>query len=148
MKDHILKLRQDAVNNLQKATQLEHLLVRFPDLERSVNRWNHEKFCSSLVNPIAEQCYIHHNCGCCEDSPVEVEPFIEINDIIIHSKPYSVMVGQKKSYSYGDEPWGDWESLLTNHGFSDKILDEVRKHFQAYRFEEENIEGTEEFNED
>jgi hypothetical protein len=127
---YIEKIRKEAATLLDKAERLTKLTDRFPDLERTENRWRHEKLCSKEVNAIADKCYIHHNCGCCSDSPVEVEPYIEIEGFTIHSKPYSVMVGEKDPYEYGDRRWENWRESLEKAGFSEKIINQVDKHFK------------------
>lgn len=114
----------------QKANLLRALLVRFPDLERQTDRWGHEKFCSGSANHLVDKVHIHHNCGCCEDSPIEVEPYITIDGINIYGKPYKVVVGEKNKYGYGEVPYEDWQNRLTETGYPSIIVSLVERHFE------------------
>lgn len=129
MKDYIEKLKKESKELAQKADTLEILLQKFPDLTRRTNRWNKERLCSAKVSGIATNCEIHHNCGCCADSPLEVEPYIEENGVRLYGLPYSVFVGSRNEYEYGDVPYPDWEQKLDKLGVTEEVKEKVRCYF-------------------
>jgi hypothetical protein len=122
------------ISKLEKELSIiKGLLEEFPDLSKQENRWGHTRFCSAQVNAIADQADIYYSCGCCPDPVVQVEPYVLVNEVKVHSIPYSFTVGEK-SYSIEREYEG-WLEKLLDAGLSPKIVVLVADYFQKRREE-------------
>lgn len=130
MQDEIDKIRKEAESELEKANLLQKVLDKYPDLKKHTNRWNKVRYSSASVNGDVTDVEIYHNCGCCNDSPLEVSPFLEIEGMRIYGDPASVMVGEKYEWGIGDKPWSEWEEKLDEHGFAEVVKKKVQEHFK------------------
>lgn len=122
----------NAQANLLKdeAQTLEHLVDVFPDLEVHTNRWKTERYTSVTVNGTATNVDIGYNCGCCEDKPVEVWPYIIHADKKIYSNPPSFMVGERNPYTHRDDSYEDWQLSLRRVGISEAVIKIVEEYFE------------------
>ena len=108
------------------------LIEMFPDLHEYKDRWDHVYLCSKDVNPIADDVFINHNCGCCEDSSVQAWPFKEFFETNVFSDPACFTVGEKVScyFGEGERPWDNWEQKLIEAGIRQLVIDKVRDFFE------------------
>lgn len=129
MNDYINKLELEISKLIQKKQNIEKILEIYPDLETRLDRWNKEYFVSKMATPQMTECHIHHNCGCCSDSPVEVKPYIMVDGFKINANPLSVFVGEKDPYKYRDIRYPDWKERLEEAGYSQSIIDRANSYF-------------------
>lgn len=135
VREKILLLRKEGQQKLEEAHRLERLLQNFPDLRCYEGRWKKEVVCSKSVNAKVTKYDSRHNCGCCDDSPLEIWPYMEHEGGRIYSDPPCFRVGQR-SYN-GDTPYPDWEEKLKKADIPESIIESVSAHFERY---EEEIE--------
>ena len=131
-------LRKEAAQKLAEAERLTRLQARFPDLRKHVGRWNKVAYCSKSVNPLAEKYESRHNCGCCNDSPLEVWPYVETEDGRVYSDPPMFFVGERH-WMGGDTPSPGWRESLQKAGIPQVVIDGVAAHFRSDR--EDRIES-------
>ena len=124
-----LKEKLEAQASMTKAHL--KLLERFPDLKEHRDRWNNSRFCTPLINEQVDKAQIHHNCGCCPDSPLEVWPFKKINGIKIFSEPPCFTVGEKDCYSdeMSERPYENWQRQLRDSNIPENVISIVQKYF-------------------
>lgn len=128
----------------ERLLKINGLLISYPDLESSCDRWNHERLFSKSVNPIVDRVDFNHSCGCCSDAPLYAYPYIEVDGIKIHSDPLYIPIGEK-GYGYcGDMPYDNWEENFQKRNISEEVIHLVKKHFEdnpwSYHKEEEDEE--------
>ena len=123
----ILLLRKEAQQKLEEAHKLERVLDKFPDLCCYEGRWKKEVVYSEGVNAKVTKYDSRHNCGCCDDSPLEIWPYLECEGTRIYSNPPCFMVGQR-SYK-GDISYPDWEEKLKKANIPEDIINSVALHF-------------------
>jgi hypothetical protein len=116
--------------------KLLSLIERFPDLKENKNRWNHVRLSSKLVNSSTNDAEIKHNCGCCDDSPLEVWPYAEIEGLRVFSDPASFTVGQKSGL--GDIPYPGWDERMRKSNIPQIVIDRVNAYFDAHLPESED----------
>lgn len=110
----------------------------FTDIEFHRDRWNNERVVSALINPKVDSVEIRHNCGCCNDSPLEVWPFKEVNGVKVFSNPPVFTVGEKYLMGTGDSPYDGWERALREATIPETIVDKVGAYFKENPPEEIN----------
>lgn len=125
----VAKLRMEAASKVEEAERLLILEAEFPGLKKHTNRWNRVRFVSPAVNSKADQFDQCHNCGCCEDSPLEVWPYLETPHGRVYSDPPYFRVGEKTGWST-DRPYPGWDEEMRKAGIQEPIIERVRKHFQ------------------
>ena len=91
----IAQLRKDSEANLAEAARLERLLAAYPDLKKHTGRWEKVAYFSKEANSKVTNYDCRHNCGCCNDSPLEIWPYVETSDGKVYSDPASFMVGER-----------------------------------------------------
>ena len=123
IQQHIRKLKDAG----KKATILESLLAKFPDLSIHTNRWDKQRYSSALANDKVTDVDISHNCGCCSDSPLEVWPFLEIDGVRVYSSPIPFYVGERDGI--GERPNIGWENELKEASIADIVIQKVAKYF-------------------
>lgn len=128
VKEEIENLRKEAAQKASAADQLEALLTKYPDLKKNSGRWNKVAFSSAHVNSIVDRFDIRHNCGCCNDSPLEIWPYLETPHGKIYSEPAKFVVGEKHWIS-GDTPYDGWKTSMKVAGIPEGIIAAVQAHF-------------------
>jgi hypothetical protein len=128
--DRQTQLQAEVAAAQAKLARFEQLRQRFPDLDVAVDRWRHERYTSALVNPIADQVELKHNCGCCADSPLEARPYIEVDGARVYARPDCYQVGEKVSYTR-DRPYPDWQAGLVKQGISAAAIARVASYLDA-----------------
>ena len=120
---------------LKIAKELEELEImkkiqeKFPDVEVQTARWGRKRYVSPSVNTLADMVEIAHNCGCCDDSPIELSAYLEIDGITIFAKPAFIYIGQKNKYGYGESPDINWKEILQKHKLSHLVIQKVQDYF-------------------
>lgn len=126
----IEQLRKEAAEKLALATQLEQLLAKYPNLRKHTGRWNKVAYYSKDVNALVDRFDMRHNCGCCNDSPLEVWPYLETPLGKVYSEPSMFRVGEKEPFYHGDRPYKGWDKQLRDAGIPEPIIGAVKMHFK------------------
>ena len=132
----ILLLRKEAQQKLEEAHKLELVLDKFPDLRSYEGRWKKEVVYSEGANTKVTKYDSRHNCGCCEDSPLEIWPYMEYEGTRIYSDPPCFVVGEKESWTR-DRPYEGWQDKLKEANIPNTIISTIEYHFTK---NEEEIE--------
>ena len=133
MNEEVEKLRKEAEANMSEAERLVRLYEKYPDMKKYVGRWNKIAYYSRSINEIANEVELRHNCGCCNDSPLEAWPFLQTEDGRVYSDPPRILVGEKH-WIAGDTPEDGWEEKLLKEKIPEKIVEIIR-----FRFEKDRI---------
>lgn len=126
----IEQLRKEAAEKIALAGQLEQLLVKYPNLRKHTGRWNKVAYYSKDVNAVVDRFDMRHNCGCCNDSPLEVWPYLETPLGKVYSEPSMFRVGEKEPYYHGDRPYKGWDKTMRDAGIPEPIIGAVKMHFK------------------
>lgn len=125
----IAKLKEERDQKDQEAKRLETLLAEFPDLQKYTGRWNKVAFYSKAVNSRVDRFDLRHNCGCCNDSPLELWPYLETPHGKVYSDPPKIVIGEQHWIS-GDTPSPGWKKKLQEAGLPETIIGAVSMHFK------------------
>lgn len=120
-----------------KRTTIETLLKEFPDLKIKTDRWRNQRYSSKSINAIADQVDFRHNCGCCNDSPLEARPFIETMGVRIFADPDCYQVGER-DWRGGDSAYPGWKDGLTKNGISEKAIEHIASYLKAVAPDDED----------
>jgi hypothetical protein len=126
----IEKLRKEAAEKLAEADKLEAMFRAYPNLLKKVGRWDKVAYYSKDVNSLVTRFDIRHNCGCCNDSPLEVWPYLETPFGNIYSDPAEFRVGEKEPFYGGDVPHKGWDTTMRAAGIPEGIIGAVGMHFR------------------
>jgi hypothetical protein len=129
IQEEIESLKKEAAGKLLEAEKLQRLLTAYPDLQKHVGRWKKVAYCSASVNSKVNRFDLHHNCGCCTDSPLEFWPYLETPDGNVYANPPSFQVGEKH-YMGGDVPYSGWKERLEKVGIPEAVIGAVVMHFK------------------
>ena len=132
IEEQVAKLRKEAEEKTQEAERLVKLQELYPDLQRHVTRWKTERYYSKAVNGEVTRFDLRHSCGCCNDSPLELWPYLETEHGKVYSDPPRFQVGEKH-WMGGDRPYDGWKKKLEAAGFPEIIVGAVGIHFDNDR---------------
>ncbi len=157
MSTPIHKYIETKENELQKAKEIVRkvkiLSEKYKDLVVNINRWGAERYSTSEVNEIANCCSFAHSCGCCEDAVLYARPHIvdEELQILIHSNPVDIPIGEKEPYypdnAYNEDNeqvyfperyYSNWEGRLKENKISQKVIEQVRTYLKEHAGWEED----------
>jgi len=137
-------LKEQITQNKDYWQIIEDLNKRFPDLRTHTDRWGNKYYCTKKVNNLVNQVTLKHNCGCCDDSPLEAWPYITINEQNIYSDPPSFFVGERIPYYeddnddedsgfYGTDKANDnWKEKLIETNISSYVIQEIQEFFNNH----------------
>jgi hypothetical protein len=128
--DEILKAEKDAASKLGEIERMKKLAEAHPDIRKYVGRWEKAVFCSKSVNTKVSDYDLRHNCGCCNDSPLEVWPYLETPLGKVYSDPPMFFVGERDPMTYGDHPKPGWKGLLRAADIPEALIDRISLHFR------------------
>jgi hypothetical protein len=131
-KDDIQKLQKEAAAAVAEAERLSKMTAAIPDLKKYVGRWNKVAYYSKSFNDKVTAYDMRHNCGCCNDSPLEIWPYAETEHGKIYSDPPSFRVGERHWIS-GDKPYAGWKKEMRAANIPENIIERVTFHFQKDR---------------
>ncbi len=137
IEDDIKKAQDESRAALEQADKLKKMLEEYPDLQKFVGRWNKVVYYSKSVNGKVNRFDLRHNCGCCNDSPLELWPYIETPNGNVYSDPPRFSIGERHWIS-GDKPYKGWKAELEKAGIPEAIIGAVGVHFD--RCKQERIE--------
>jgi len=124
---HIEALRKEIAEKTTEADNLEAMFKEFPNLRRKVGRWNKVAYTTREVNTKVTKYNQRFNCGCCNDSPLEIWPYLETPVGNVYSEPAMFIVGEKGSG--GATPYGDWDADMRKEGIPEVIIEEIQAYF-------------------
>lgn len=125
------KLRKELDEAEANVNTLEALMLKYPDLEVHMDRWNRSRYASDLVNADAKLVHIYHSCGCCADSPTYAWPYLLDGNTAIYHGHGHFEVGQKDLYCYGENPRNGWREEMVAAGCHEDAIAEVEAYFAA-----------------
>lgn len=137
LQEDITRLEKEIEQKTKELSELLDLQKKYPDIKKFTGRWNKVVYCSKEVNSLVNSYDIRHNCGCCDDSPLELWPyFIDDADKKIYSDPPMIVIGEKDSWfktkgRHEDVLYADWDARLRKHGISEKIIDKVKTIYES-----------------
>lgn len=134
VQENINELQKEIENKQVELDNLKKLLELYPDLKKHVSRWGYVKYCSKSVNSICDNYDLGYNCGCCEDSPLELWLYKETEYGKVYSDPTGIMIGEKNPYYMCDAPYDGWKEKLREYNISEDIINKVSKTFEAYKY--------------
>lgn len=130
--DDIKKAREEAKKQETEASRLANLAEAYPDLKKHTGRWSKIAYYSKSVNDKVTRFDIRHNCGCCNDSPLEIWPYLETPHGNVYSDPPCFQVGERH-WMGGDRPYAGWQQKMKNAGIPEIIIGAIGVHFKQSR---------------
>lgn len=118
---------EQAAEELKQARYRMRLAKRFPDLQERADRWGHKRLHSKSINSICTKVMIKHDCGCCDDSPLYVWPYITLGDVRVYSDQ-SFCVGEK--YYCWDRPNEGWQKKLREANIDNVVINQISEYFE------------------
>lgn len=137
LQEHLERRRAEIQKEQDELALVEALAKKYPDLKRHVNRWKRERFTSASVNSLCVDYDMAHNCGCCNDSPLELWPYVKEGETRIYADGIPFVIGEKNPYSYRDDAYDGWEDKLRAANFPQELIDKVARHFVVYDEDED-----------
>ena len=121
----IESLLKESDEKKTEADKLKSLFGLFPDLRRYTGRWKKIVFYSKDVNSKVTGYDRRHNCGCCEDSTLEIWPYFEssLHDRV-YSDPPCFRIGSKK-YGGGYDAGAGWDEEMRKAGIPEMMIKEL-----------------------
>jgi hypothetical protein len=132
----------ESIKNEIEKLQSEWILMEgaqatYPDLKVHTNRWNKVRYTSAKAIALADKCDIAHNCGCCNDSPIELWPYMEYKPGGIHvafqiyAEGIPFRIGEK-CWCYGEKEYEGWQDKLRAKGLREEIIQQATKFFEDH----------------
>jgi hypothetical protein len=129
IQEQIQKIKDSIEKQQKELADLALAELEFPDLKMHINRWHTQRYTSAKAIPLADKCEIAHNCGCCNDSPIELWPYTEFNGLKIFAEGIPFHIGEK-CWCYGEKPdWGFAEKLRAK-GLREEIITQATEWFE------------------
>jgi len=141
------QLRKESEGKAAEAARLQALHAEFPDLQKRVGRWKKVAYFSKTANPLVKRFDIRHNCGCCNDSPLEIWPYVESPHGNVYSDPPMFQVGERHWIS-GDTPYPGWKGKMKEAGIPEDIIGAVGMHFKQCAEARREIAAADDYEDD
>jgi hypothetical protein len=106
------------------------MLQAFPNLRRREGRWKKIAYYTKDVNTRVTRFDSRHNCGCCDDSPLEIWPYLETPYGKVYSDPPEFRVGERDSCYGGDIPHKGWDARMRDAGIPEEVIGPVSMIFR------------------
>lgn len=135
----IEQLRKEAADKLAEASRIEKLSTAFPDLRRQTARWEKVSYSSKSVNSGVTNYDNRHSCGCCNDSPLQIFPYINTEYGKVYSNPSCFTVGER-DYHGGDISYSGWDVKMREADIPEALIERVRGLFQNEKSTENDDE--------
>jgi len=136
IEDVVKSLENDAQDKSKEIKRLLALKEMFPDLKQQTGRWGKVTYSSAQVNSRVTDAETRFNCGCCNDSPFEVWPYMETELGRVHSYPAKFTIGER-DYGYNVRLYFDWEDELRKHNIPDSLIERIRTYVRE-EFDDED----------
>lgn len=122
------QLNKEIVQRQLELDTLTQLKKEFADLDYEIDRWQHRRFKSALVNTLATNFDINHSCGCCHDAVLYIRPYIERtinnNTLKVYSNPLTFSVGSK-AYGGGYRVKLAWAEPMKKANIPENIIQKI-----------------------
>jgi len=129
-------LQEKITEQKENLKKIEEINKKFPNLREYKDRWSNLYLCTKDVNTLVNEVYFKHNCGCCEDSPLEAWTYINIENKKIYSDPPNFTIGEKIPYYFsnsefegGEKAYDNWENKLIENNIPQNIIDQIQDFF-------------------
>jgi hypothetical protein len=132
---NLLKEQRDSYQ--KQIDELELLIQKYPSVQLHKDRWERCRYYTSEVNSLVDKVQIMHNCGCCDDSPLEVWPCLEVEGIPIFASGIPYTVGYKNYYN-GEMPIDGWQNKFITNNINPIIIEKIQKYFDEHPVIEES----------
>lgn len=121
----VKELEEQAKKAHDELVKLENLLKVFPDLEVTKDRWGTARYYADSANSLVNDYYTKHSCGCCNDAPLFVYPFLYVDGVKVHSKPDHFCIGEKNAWGYGEMYDPDATKAMVEKNISDVVVKQI-----------------------
>lgn len=121
------EIEQELSKMTEEAHRLKNLIEMYPDLKKHVGRWGKTVYCSASINGIADNFETRYNCGCCDDSPLELWAYKETKYGNVYTSPTGFSIGER-DYE-GPELYSDWRNIVKKYGMSDILIQKIEVRF-------------------
>lgn len=125
----IESLEKEINSKESEIERLKQLQVKFPDINKTINRWKVVRYTSSLVNSIATDCDIYFSCHCCADSSLKISPYIKTEFGNVYSEPSAFTIGER-CYDGGCSSSLNWKEELLTAKLPQNIINQAEKYFK------------------
>ena len=123
-------LRKEASEKLAEASRLEAMLQAYPNLRKHTGRWKKVAYYTKDVNALVTEYDQRFNCGCCNDSPLEIWPYVQGPHGKVYSEPACFVAGEKEPFYGGAVAHKGWDTKMEAAGIPRPIIDRVRSVFR------------------
>ena len=124
-------LLQTIEDQITELNNKKKVVEKYFDISEYIDRWGTKRLSTTAINKEVNCVIIKHNCGCCDDSPLEAWPYKLINGIEVYSKPAHFYIGEKNAYGCGDEPEDDWQKDLRIAEIPEFIINKIQEYFNS-----------------
>jgi hypothetical protein len=124
--DPIAELKKDLDLRQAELNRLTKLKEKYPDLTQNINRWKTVRWCSKSFNGLVNDYEYRHNCGCCNDSPLEIWPYLETENGRVYSDPACFRVGQLDWHGH-DQFYPNWQKSMIDAGIATSVIERLAK---------------------
>ncbi len=141
-----IEYTKKAIEEKQKELHfLIELQKSYPDARVAPGK-GEKKFSSKQVNEKITDYFFAHSCSCCNNPSLLVYCFINTPLGRVFSDPASFAIGREegfaweweyRTYTYGDYPLENWQVGLRNAKIPESIIEDMSKHFELLKKEEE-----------
>lgn len=128
IQERITELEKKRDDTQAQIECLKRLEAAFPDLKVNINRWGAVRYESDCARPMCNKFDIAHNCGCCNDSPIELWPYYESNGDKIYAGGIPFQIGERY-YHRGEKPYNNWQESLRAKGINEEVIAGVQRWF-------------------
>jgi hypothetical protein len=112
------------------------LLKNFPDTHYHTSRWGTRRLTSKLANAKCTDIDIGHNCGCCNDSPIEVWPYFKVGELKLYAAGIPFSPGESWDH-VAERPYEGWEEQFIKNQIPEGVINKVQVFFDENRIPDE-----------
>jgi hypothetical protein len=122
---------QEKIREYQAELQsVESIEDDIPDLETGYDRWSHEYYTAKSVNTRVTNALFKHSCGCCDDAPLRMWPYVILEGKQIYSSPMYFTIGEQCPNCFENIAYSGWEEELHKAGIPESVIDIGRNYFK------------------
>ena len=136
IEEKIEKIKAEIEKLQSEWVLMEAAKAAYPDLKVHTNRWGTVRYTSAKAIALADKIEIAHNCGCCNDSPIELWPYMEYKSgginvaFRIYAEGIPFCIGEKCCGCYGEKFDYGFGEKLRQKGLSEEIIKQATEWFE------------------
>lgn len=128
----LLQKIEDQITELtNKKKIIEKLVEKYWDIAEYTDRWESKRFSTRMVNTEVDCVMMKHNCGCCDDSPLEAWPYKLVEGTEVYSNPAFFFIGEKNNDGTGDKPYDNWQEKLRKENITEYVIGKIQEYLDA-----------------